>query len=348
MGDLIQLTPLLAALAERWGAPCDLVAAAGAAPRRVLAHLSFVGEIETLRSRRTPFPLSREQRRLTAWLRRRPRGPVYAVEELPKVFRLLAWGGVDPAQTLSMRELPRGDLEHAVDYFHRLGDEVPLAYREAPPRPVECHGPPRLEVTSEELEDCRSWLGRRGWAGEPLVVLQALTRRRKRGRWPEDRWRALVAAVLADLPEARILLVGSPSEAGDVARLAAAIGDRRVEVAASDLPLRRLFALLALAHSCVSLDTGPAHAAATLGCPLVVVVGMADPRRNHPLAPPGNVLMATAVAEEEGWPPSRAEWEVWHEAAAVPTAPVIAAWRTLPPRATLLRPAFTADGRGPG
>ncbi|HEX2165082.1 MAG TPA: hypothetical protein VHM02_14155, partial [Thermoanaerobaculia bacterium] len=87
MGDVIQLTPLLSGLAERWGAPCDLVAGAGGAPRRVLAHLPFVGEVRTLESRRTPYLLSGEQRRLVAWLRRRPAGPVYAVEELPKVFR---------------------------------------------------------------------------------------------------------------------------------------------------------------------------------------------------------------------------------------------------------------------
>ena len=51
---------------------------------------------------------------------------------------------------------------------------------------------------------------------------------------------------------------------------------------ADDLPLRRLLALLSLAHSCISVDTGPAHAAAALGCPLIVLFGKASPVRFRP------------------------------------------------------------------
>ncbi|HEX6203817.1 MAG TPA: hypothetical protein VF100_12505, partial [Thermoanaerobaculia bacterium] len=237
MGDIIQATALLAGLAERWGAPCDLVAGSGGAPRRVLAHLPFVGEIVTLGSRRTPTLLSAEQRRLAAWLRGRPPGPVYAVEELPKVLRLLARGGVPADHVLSMRDLPRGDLEHAVAYHHRLLATEPAAYRPAaPPPPADPAPAPRLAVTAEEAADCRAWLAARGLGDAPLVLFQTLSRRTKRGRWPVDRWREVAGAVLAELPAARILLAGSPAEAAEVAALAAALGDRRVEPAATDLP----------------------------------------------------------------------------------------------------------------
>jgi ADP-heptose:LPS heptosyltransferase len=331
MGDVIQLTALLAGLAERWGAPCDVVAGAGSAPRRVLAHLPFVGEVESLGSRRTPYLVSREQRGFTRWLRRRPPGPVYAVEELPKVLRLLARGGVPPERVISMRDLPRGDLEHAVHYHHRLLATEPPAWRaEPPPPPADPAPAPRVAVSAEEEADCRQWLAGRGWRGEPLVVFQTQSRRRKRGRWPEERWAEVARAVRADLPPARVLFAGSPAEEAAVQALASAVNDPGVE-AAADLPLRRLFALLALAGSCISLDTGPAHAAAALGCPLVVLVGMADPRRNRPVAPPGWAPVVTAVPEER-WPPSRAAWEAWHDVEAVPAAPVIAAWRALPRR----------------
>ena len=53
---------------------------------------------------------------------------------------------------------------------------------------------------------------------------------------------------------------------------------------ADDLPLRRLLALLSLAHSCVSVDTGPAHIAAALNCPLVVLFGKANPARFRPVS----------------------------------------------------------------
>jgi heptosyltransferase-2/heptosyltransferase-3 len=331
MGDMIQSTALLAGLAERWGAPCDVVAGAGSAPRRVLAHLPFVGEVRTLASRRTPYLLSAEQRDLVAWLLGRSAGPVYAVEELPKVLRLLARGGVEADHVLSMRDLPRGDLEHALAYQHRLLAAVPSAFADAPPpAPADPAPRPRLATTPEERDDCLAWLARRGWQGEPLVVLQTQSRRTKRGRWPVERWVELTRGVRRELPAARVLLAGSPAEEAAVAALAAAAGDRQVE-AAADLPLRRLFALFTLAHSCVSLDTGPSHAAAALGCPLVVLFGMADPRRNRPVAPPGFAPIVTAVPEER-WPPSRAAWEAWHDVAEIPAEPVIAAWRALPRR----------------
>lgn len=331
LGDVIQSTALLAGLAERWGGPCDVVAAAGSAPRRVLAHLPFVGEVRTLKSRRTPYLWSREQRALVAWLRGRARGPVYAVEDLPKVLRLLARGGIPADHVLSMRDLPRGDLEHAVAYQHRLFAAEPAAFRAAPPpAPADPAPRPRLALTGEDEADCHAWLAGRGWAGEPLVVFQTQSRRTKRGRWPVERWVEVARAVRRELPAARVLFAGSPAEEPAVAALAAAVGDSCVQ-AAADLPLRRLFALFTLAHSCVSLDSGPAHAAAALGCPLVVLVGMADPRRNRPVAPPGLAPIVTAVPEAR-WPPTRATWEAWHHVGQVPAEAVIAAWRELPRR----------------
>jgi heptosyltransferase-2/heptosyltransferase-3 len=44
-------------------------------------------------------------------------------------------------------------------------------------------------------------------------------------------------------------------------------------VFAAELSLRQLLALSEAAHSMISVDTGPAHAAAALGLPLVVLFG---------------------------------------------------------------------------
>jgi heptosyltransferase-2/heptosyltransferase-3 len=51
--------------------------------------------------------------------------------------------------------------------------------------------------------------------------------------------------------------------------LAKECGSPRVKAVADQLPLRRLFALLTRAHSMIRVDTGPAHAAAALGCAIV-------------------------------------------------------------------------------
>ena len=82
----------------------------------------------------------------------------------------------------------------------------------------------------------------------------------------------------------------------------------------------RLLALLEQAHSLVSVDTGPAHAAAALGCPLVVMFGAASPAKWRPIGP-GTI---TVLGGERG------------EASRVrdiPAADVIAAWSALPDRA---------------
>ena len=89
--------------------------------------------------------------------------------------------------------------------------------------------------------------------------------------WPVDRWAALLAHVRERLPQALILLVGAPGEAAFLESIRAAARPATAEVAV--LPLRRLFALCAAAHSMISVDTGPAHAAAAVGLPLVVLFG---------------------------------------------------------------------------
>jgi hypothetical protein len=64
---------------------------------------------------------------------------------------------------------------------------------------------------------------------------------------------------------------------------------------------------------------------------VVVLVGMADPRRNRPVAPPGSAPIVTAWPEPE-WPPTRAAWEASHRVEAIAAGPVIEAWRGLPIR----------------
>jgi heptosyltransferase-2/heptosyltransferase-3 len=141
--------------------------------------------------------------------------------------------------------------------------------------------------------------------------------------------------VLERLPDSRALLLGAPWERPWVKAVADACDDPRVVDASGELPLGRLVALCSRAHSCVSLDTGPAHVAAAAGCPLVVLVGRADPRRNRPLGPgPVRLVTAWPVA---AWPATRAEWEANHRVDMLSVASVFEAW------CELLEPAPTVS-----
>lgn len=336
LGDTVQLTAMLQALAARWGAPCDLVT--GSAPRALIDGLDCVGEVHRLGSRSMPFWASARQRRLVAWLRRRAPSPCWVVERWrhpvapwsrrTRMEWLLDRGGVPARRRVSCEDLPRGPLEHAVDYQLRLAALDPPAWAGAAAGVTAADFRPRLAVSAEEFADCRRWLEGRGWHGEPLLLLQANARRRKRGRWPDANWRRLVAAIRAERPATWIALLGSPAERKQTAALATQLAPWRVHDLAAELPLRRLLALLAIADSLISLDSGPAHAAAALDCPVVVLQGTADPRRNRPIGGLGAVEIVTAYGDR--LPDTAEEWFRRHDPAAIPVDRVFDAWRRLP------------------
>ena len=62
-------------------------------------------------------------------------------------------------------------------------------------------------------------------------------------------------------------------------------------MAARQPSLSRLAALAARAHSMISVDTGPAHVAGAMDCPLVVLYGQAGWGRWQPRAPTSTVTV---------------------------------------------------------
>ena len=164
---------------------------------------------------------------------------------------------------------------HWVDRLVSLGRLMPASLRESdypwPVPPPRCA--PRLVLSSAARAAGDEWQRQHGVRDRPLVLLQPGNRRTMRGRslriresddrfWPVDRWAGLIHRIHERLPEARIVLCGAPRE--DVLlgwiESAAALP----EVVLRGLPFPGLFALCARAHSMISIDTGPAHAASSL------------------------------------------------------------------------------------
>lgn len=115
------------------------------------------------------------------------------------------------------------------------------------------------------------------------------------------------------------MLCGSPSEYAVLEDIRRACADSRVLNLSRELPVPRLIALLDTAHSILSIDTGPAHAAAALGCPLVVLFGSAPIPMWRPLGPGPVRILGGANGEF-----SRVD--------DIAAASVVAAWHSLPPR----------------
>jgi heptosyltransferase-2/heptosyltransferase-3 len=224
-------------------------------------------------------------------------------------------------------------LEHWVDRLLSLGQRTPPALAETDfPVPTATSYAPLLEVSAEDRVCCEAWLREKGWYGRPLVLIQPGNRRTMRGKnlkpsavddksWPVERWAALLRQVHTSMPQALIVLVGAPREE----LLLDWIQDATVlsAVAKAAVPLSHLFALCATAHSMISVDSGPAHAAAALGLPLVVLFGGHSQREWLPRSARGSPVLGI------GGPPissrldqisEKAVFEAWAALSGSPTA----------------------------
>lgn len=189
---------------------------------------------------------------------------------------------------------------------------------------------PRLFVADADRRDLVVWLQQYGLTRHPLILLQPGNKRTlKRGRrgqlgddkfWPVERWADLIRGVLARDADLRVVLCGVPAEHRVLRTIAHAAACERVVEAATQLPLRRLLALQERASAMISVDTGPAHTAAALGCPLIVLYGAANPVQWLPRSPTGSAVIAL------GGPPQRSR------VAQIALDEVIAAWDRLPLR----------------
>ncbi len=322
---MVMLTALLALLHQRYGRPCQLLAAGPwNAPL-------FTGHADVARlwplPRHAPMALSADSWRAARMLRRCAPGPVYVAEYQPRqvrrIRRLLALAGIDAARCLFLPE--DGAATHWVERLVAFGHATPAALP-APAYPAGA-GPwrPHLAVQPADIAGIEEWLARHACAARALILIQpgnfrTFSRRREAYRgaddkaWPLERWVRLLESLHAQRPDCRVLLCGAPAEAELLQELAGAAALEAVVAAA--LPLRPFMALCLRAHSMISIDTGPAHVAAALGVPLVVLYGAENPARWLPRSP-GSPVVAV------GGPPRSQRVD------ALTPQEVLAAWETL-------------------
>ncbi len=148
-------------------------------------------------------------------------------------------------------------------------------------------GGAHLVVSERQRVDLDAWLGRRGLTGMPLIAIQMGNKRTmRRGcavwRSPQVLAERALAEVLRHVrgqcPGHAVVLLGTGPEYALNREVAALAGVPGLHNAADDLPIPRLVALLAQADGLITVDSGPAHAAAAVGCPEVVLFGK-DRRR---------------------------------------------------------------------
>ena len=335
VGDMILLQPLLRRLHARYGQPCDLLGI-GKHSVELYRDQPDVAQVMTLLAHHRPYALSPEQWRVRQKLRWMRDVPVYVAEpqqsSLKRIRPLLKLAGIPESHCVFLNDIALPEAGHWIEHLLTLADATPPAFRDRFEHPTAATSHvPAFSVSARERADCDQWLAKRNLAGYPLVLVQPANKRTMRWNgvrkasdddksWPIDNWTKVVAAIRAQLPDARFLLCGSPAEANYLQGIGTTMAQPNVEVVARDLPLPRLRALLAVAHSMISVDTGPAHLAAAMGCPLVVMFGSVAPSHWMPRASEPDAICAL------GGPPRSRRVD------AITPDEVIHAWRNLPPR----------------
>ncbi|MBM0106368.1 glycosyltransferase family 9 protein [Steroidobacter sp. S1-65] len=180
--------------------------------------------------------------------------------------------------------------EHEVDRWLRLAAMTPVAYEgQLPSASVPSHlRVPPLEISEQWRRDADVWLKARRLNDKPIVLIQAGNKRttkwwRPRDRssnskyWPEIKWAQVIDALAEIEPNAEFVLCGVSSEHALNHAIARSVRTSRLHNLTGDLPLPRLLAIQQRALGMISVDTGPAHCAAAVDCPLVVLFGAANP-----------------------------------------------------------------------
>jgi ADP-heptose:LPS heptosyltransferase len=286
-GDMVLVTILLRQLYERFGQRIDLISS-GPWTGPLLEGQPWMGRLFVIRSRRMPYLLSLDQRRLVSWLRERGAGPTWYCDRDDLGINLLTRGGVPSDYICDARAFKWTPDEGLADRYIRLGNESPPAFVGLlPPARAASSRSASFVLADAARSKAAEWLASRDLTGRPYIVVHPgsrhIARRTIRSRagaekyWPEDRW-AQVLRSLSDLrPDHALLLTGTRAERKFNDAIASRLGLTQIKNVADELPTPTLLPVLERAHSMISVDTGPAHAAAALGTPTVALFGPASP-----------------------------------------------------------------------
>jgi heptosyltransferase-2/heptosyltransferase-3 len=296
-GDMVLLTALIRVLYAEFGTPVDIVTS-GPWSEPLLRGQPGVGEIYRVRSRKTPYWLSPDQQRIVRILRERGAGPTWYCDGGPAAIPILERAGIPRGCIVDVKDHPLLPGEHATQQWRRLAQIMPASLPGAPNPDIEAVIPGcYLQVTQAQRSELEAWLKLRGIGEQPLILIQIGNKRTmRRGPrrmavnnkfWPNERWSEVLRFLRQRHPQHAIALLGTGPEFALNQELAALAGISGVFNAADDLPIPRLVALMERADGLITVDSGPAHAAAAVGCPQVVLFGKALPSLYRPLGTAG-------------------------------------------------------------
>jgi ADP-heptose:LPS heptosyltransferase len=290
-GDMVLLTALIRVLHAEFRTPVDIVTS-GAWSEPLLRGQPGVGEILSMRSRKTPYWMSIDQQRVVRRLRARGAGPTWFCDADEAARPILDRARIQSQYIVDVKDHPLLPGEHATQQWRRLAQIMPSAVT-APCPDINAVTPGcSLEVTQVQRAQLTAWLKTRGLADQALILMQIGNKRTMRRGvrrlavnnkyWPNERWAEVLRFLRQQHPHHALVLLGTGPEFQLNQELASLAGIGGLHNVADDLPIPRLVSLLDRAAGLVTVDSGPAHAAAAVGCPQVVLFGKALPSLYKP------------------------------------------------------------------
>src|ERR1044071_5729627 len=267
----------------------------------IFAGADFIDDfLVTPKASGTPAPVFREARE---WRSRRfdlavlfPNSFAPAlVAALARVPFRVGYATQGRAPLLTHRvEVPewRGHRHEVFYYLHLVAELERGLYGTSTVETQEPHT--QLRVTDARVREAEALLRESGARpGRPLVVLCPGSTNSRAKRWPAERF-AAVADLLMERTGTEIVLVGAAEELEISEEVARHMSARPVVLTGrTDLALTA--AVLKASDLLVTNDTGPAHVAAAVGCPVVVIFGPTNPETTRPFSQLAEVVRKPPV-----------------------------------------------------
>ena len=187
-------------------------------------------------------------------------------------------------------ELPEWrSSKHEVFYYLKLIAELEWLFNHEQTF-LETQPDATLEVSAARKQIAREFLQSHGVENgvAPVVALCPGSINSRAKRWPAERYAAL-GDLFIDKLGAKVLLLGSDAEAAVSSSVNAQMHGSAVNLTGKT-SLAELVALLSLVDLLVTNDTGPAHIAAALGRPTLVIFGPTNPLTTRPFSPYGEII----------------------------------------------------------
>ena len=115
-------------------------------------------------------------------------------------------------------------------------------------------------------------------------------------RWPAERYAEVIRRILQGYPEVLVLITGAPAEREEAEALCATVGSERCVNFAGVVRFSQLPALYSLSTLMVSNDSGPAHFAAVVALPTIVLFGPETPALYGALGPTTPIFAGLACS----------------------------------------------------